>query len=123
MIPLRLLFFALAASTFAPSAGRAVEIASVRHWAAPDHTRIVADLSGAATFRHRFLDQPPRIVLEIDDGVFRFPTQEMTVDLGRVAAVGTVVPALGVFTTDFPRRLIVETSADGATWLRSSDAA
>jgi N-acetylmuramoyl-L-alanine amidase len=79
MIPLRLLSLALAAIVFGPSPGRAVDIVSVRHWTAPDHTRIVADLSGAATFRHRFLDQPPRIVLEIDDGVFRFPTQEMTV--------------------------------------------
>src|SRR5688572_15356411 len=44
------------------------------------------------------------------------PTQEMTVDLGTVQTVGMVVPALGPFTTDFPRRLIVETSTDGSTW-------
>jgi hypothetical protein len=42
--------------------------------------------------------------------------QEMTVDLGSVATVGMVVPALGVFPTDYPRHLIVDTSPDGAAW-------
>ena len=44
------------------------------------------------------------------------PTQQMTVDLGTVETVGTVVPALGEFTTDFPRRLVVETSTDETSW-------
>jgi hypothetical protein len=44
------------------------------------------------------------------------PTQEMTVDLGSVSTVGEVVPALGVFRTDYPRQVRVETSLDGAAW-------
>jgi hypothetical protein len=42
--------------------------------------------------------------------------QEVTIDLGMQARTGAVVLALGAFTTDFPRRLIVETSADGSNW-------
>jgi hypothetical protein len=32
-----------------------------------------------------------------------------------------IVPALGVFPTDYPRHLIVETSADGTAWDRAWD--
>jgi hypothetical protein len=46
----------------------------------------------------------------------QMPGQTMTADLGRTVTVGTVVPALGLFPTDFPRRLVVETSVDGSTW-------
>src|SRR5687767_12724577 len=80
MISLRL--FSIVAASFllaVPRSAAAVEIASVRHWIATDHTRIVADLSAVATYRHHFLDDPPRIVLEIDDGVFGFQPEEMTV--------------------------------------------
>jgi hypothetical protein len=40
----------------------------------------------------------------------------ISVDLGRVTAVGTVVHALGSLGADFPRHLVVETSRDGAAW-------
>ena len=42
--------------------------------------------------------------------------QHITFDLGRVADVGAIVHALGSLGADFPRQLIVETSADAATW-------
>jgi hypothetical protein len=44
------------------------------------------------------------------------PAQAMTIDLGTTKAVGAVVPALGVFVTDFPRELEVVTSIDGREW-------
>jgi hypothetical protein len=44
------------------------------------------------------------------------PRQEFTIDLGQVATVGTIVPALGVFRTDTPRQLVIETSTDGTGW-------
>jgi hypothetical protein len=50
------------------------------------------------------------------------PAQEITVDLARTATVGTVVPALGRFPTDYPRHLRVETSIDGASWQTAWDA-
>jgi hypothetical protein len=42
--------------------------------------------------------------------------QELTVDLGRVAPVAMVIHRIGPFYWDFPRRLHVETSEDGAAW-------
>ena len=42
--------------------------------------------------------------------------QEVTIDLGTAASVGVVRPALGAFGTDFPRRLVVETSVEGVMW-------
>jgi hypothetical protein len=42
--------------------------------------------------------------------------QAMTADLGAVVSVGQVVPAIGIFSTDYPRWLVVETSTDGTTW-------
>ena len=42
--------------------------------------------------------------------------QALTVDLGAVTTVAAVVPALGDFRTDQPRRLAVELSIDGLEW-------
>ncbi|HET9886617.1 MAG TPA: N-acetylmuramoyl-L-alanine amidase, partial [bacterium] len=69
----------LAATLFPLWAG-AVEIVSVRHWTAPDHTRIVADLSGVPVYRHRSMEDPPRIVLEVEDAVFDFDPEDMAVE-------------------------------------------
>ena len=49
------------------------------------------------------------------------PGQDVTADLGVVATVGQVVPALGPFTSDFPKQLLVETSLDGTTWTEAWD--
>ena len=42
--------------------------------------------------------------------------EAFTIDLGRIETVGAVVTALGDFTTEYPRHLVVETSADGTSW-------
>ena len=42
--------------------------------------------------------------------------QQLTADLGRVVPVATVVDALGPYRSDYPRRLLIETSVDGASW-------
>jgi hypothetical protein len=47
--------------------------------------------------------------------------QEVTVDLGTVSTVGMIVPALGRFTTDYPRHLVVETSVGGNNWEQAWD--
>ena len=46
----------------------------------------------------------------------QMPGQTLTVDLGSVVQIGTVVPGLGVFSTDQPRHLLMETSVDGSKW-------
>ena len=44
------------------------------------------------------------------------PATELTVDLGSVRQITGVEQTLGGYVADFPRSLIVETSADGASW-------
>jgi F5/8 type C domain-containing protein len=45
------------------------------------------------------------------------PTNQVTVDLGATRAVGGVEEDIGGYIADFPRFLIIDTSADGATWV------
>ena len=45
------------------------------------------------------------------------PEQQLTIDLGSSMSTGAVVPALGRFPPDFPRRLRIETSVDGREWI------
>ena len=44
-----------------------VEVDDVRLWRAPDHTRIVFDLSGPAEHKLIVLENPSRIVLDVED--------------------------------------------------------
>ena len=46
----------------------------------------------------------------------QMPGQTLTADLGRVVDIAAVMPALGEFRNDQPRRLVVEVSRDGAEW-------
>ncbi len=49
------------------SAAVAVEVHDVRLWRAPDHTRVVFDLTGPAEHNLFQLDNPSRIVLDVQD--------------------------------------------------------
>jgi N-acetylmuramoyl-L-alanine amidase len=51
----------------ATTASAVVEVQDVRLWRAPDHTRIVFDLSGPAQHKLIVLENPSRIVIDIDD--------------------------------------------------------
>ena len=51
----------------AASSSWAVQVHDVRLWRAPDHTRIVLDLSGPVDHRLLVLQGPDRIVLDLDD--------------------------------------------------------
>jgi len=75
---------AVAALLALPSGAGAVDLLAVRHWSAPDHTRIVIDLSDAAAYLHRDLDDPPRIAVDVDGGAFRFPVTDVPVGDGIV---------------------------------------
>ena len=54
-------------ATLASSLVAAADIEGVRLWRAPDHTRVVLDLSDAATFKHFTLSNPDRVVVDIQD--------------------------------------------------------
>lgn len=49
------------------SSAQAVEVQDVRLWRAPDHTRVVFDLSAPAEHKLMALDNPARIVVDIAD--------------------------------------------------------
>lgn len=49
------------------SAAMAAEVRDVRLWRAPDHTRIVFDLTGPAEHKLIVLDNPARIVVDVTD--------------------------------------------------------
>jgi N-acetylmuramoyl-L-alanine amidase len=53
------------ASALAPrgQAAAAQRVVAVRHWTAPDHTRVVVDLTEAADYSTRVLTEPDRIVV------------------------------------------------------------
>lgn len=43
--------------------------------------------------------------------------EQLTIDLGSIRPVGGVRTSLGPFSGDYPRQLLIETSADGAEWI------
>ena len=78
---------ALAAGLGAPPEARAVDLRAARHWSAPDHTRLVIDLDGSASFTHRTLESPPRIAIDVEGGRFRFPLEPLVIRDGLVERV------------------------------------
>jgi len=69
------------------SSAVAVDVTAVRHWTAPDHTRIVADLSGLASHSTRVLTEPERIVVYIVGGTVGDAARETAVGDGLVERV------------------------------------
>jgi N-acetylmuramoyl-L-alanine amidase len=59
---------ALAFMSLACSTAQAVDVRSVRVWAAPDNTRVVLDLSGSAPHSMNVLHNPERVVLNVAGG-------------------------------------------------------
>ena len=45
---------------------------AIRHWSAPDHTRIVVDLSEPVGYTHRTLEDPARVAVDIADQIAEF---------------------------------------------------
>jgi N-acetylmuramoyl-L-alanine amidase len=78
----RLLAAALSVVLVIAATGLAVgaDVSSVRYWTAPDHTRIVVDLTEDAQYSTRVLSDPYRIVVLIADGTVG--------DAPRLTAVG-----------------------------------
>ncbi|MCK4537207.1 MAG: AMIN domain-containing protein, partial [Candidatus Krumholzibacteria bacterium] len=50
-----------------PAASRR-QVNRIRSWTAPDHTRVVLDMSSQCTYKTRVLTDPHRIVIEIPSG-------------------------------------------------------
>ena len=65
----------------------AAEVHDVRLWRAPDHTRIVFDLTAPADHKLIVLDNPSRIVLDVAD-------TRLKTSLDRLSLEGTPVKAV-----------------------------
>jgi N-acetylmuramoyl-L-alanine amidase len=70
----------LALGWLAASSVWAVEVHDVRLWRAPDHTRIVLDLSGPADHKLIVLDNPSRVVLDVADTRLRTGLDKLELD-------------------------------------------
>jgi len=61
----RVIVVLIAALLLLPTLAVALEVNDVRVWEAPDHTRVVLDLSGAADYKAFVLTGPDRLVLDL----------------------------------------------------------
>ena len=61
---LGLLFFGLLVLFSSPAFGK-VEVIDIRHWTAPDHTRIVLDLNQPSYYDIFELKDPDRLVIDL----------------------------------------------------------
>jgi N-acetylmuramoyl-L-alanine amidase len=77
---------ALIASVWASALG-AAEVLDVRLWRAPDHTRIVFDLSAPVSHKSFTLDGPERIVLDLDASTMKARLEGLALGDTPVSAV------------------------------------
>ena len=86
-----LAFAALAAgpavSAWAETPPSSRQVGRIRHWTAPDHTRIVLDMSGESAYDVRVLDHPHRIVIEIPGGRFSGSVKPLEIGDGVIERV------------------------------------
>jgi N-acetylmuramoyl-L-alanine amidase len=106
-------------------------ISAIRYWTAPDHTRVVVDLTGEASYSTRVLTDPHRIVVLVVDGSTAGCPRETAVGDGLVDRVRlnqlssgvqvvldlTKASAHNVFTLkpylNKPHRVVIDVSRNG----------
>lgn len=94
-----------AACLSAVAQASAVEVTNIRLWPAPDHTRLVLDLSGPLDHRLLVLKDPHRIVLDLDkarlqDGIFPPP------------AAGPILAAVRTGVNDGALRVVLDVKSE-----------
>ncbi len=125
---LRILILALSLGLVAASSAAAVSLTGVRYSSNAERTRIVLDLDARATYEHRKLSDPARVVLEIAKGklgsqvapvsvgdgyVHRVRLNQLTD--GRVQVVVDLARALdySVLVLSKPERLVIDVKHQG----------
>jgi len=78
-------------------ADAATTILDTRLWSAPDHTRLVFDLSGPVRYRVFTLSSPERVVIDIQHAGLRKPIRPLTGTDAVVASVRSGQPAKGTY--------------------------
>jgi N-acetylmuramoyl-L-alanine amidase len=76
----RAVWIVLVLGLLGTSAVWAVDVEDVRLWRAPDHTRIVFDLSGPAEHKLILLENPRRIVLDVERASLKTSLADLTLD-------------------------------------------
>lgn len=89
-----MIFFGLSSI---PGQAAAVSIKNLRIWRAPDHTRLVFDLSGPLQHKIFSLKNPDRVVIDIDNAALTRPLPRIKYDGPIVSNVRTGKRAKGVF--------------------------
>lgn len=82
---------ALLCSCLVSQAALSATVQELRLWRAPDHTRIVLDLSGPVEHRVFALDNPRRIVLDVSDAVLKAGTEGLGLAETPIARVRSAV--------------------------------
>ena len=59
-------------------------ITGVQYWSAPDHTRILLDITGKISYKSFSLNNPDRFVIDFDNTIVSFPTEAITINDGIV---------------------------------------
>ena len=92
---LGLLFFGLLVLFSSPAFGK-VEVIDIRHWTAPDHTRIVLDLNQPSYYDIFELKDPDRLVIDLKNARSRLKEREITIQDQVVSKVrwGYFTPAI-----------------------------
>jgi N-acetylmuramoyl-L-alanine amidase len=70
-----------------PAGVRAADVSELRLWRAPDHTRLVLDMSGPAPHRLMELDNPRRIVVDVNDTALRANLDDLPLEGTPISAV------------------------------------
>ena len=58
----------------------AADVDAVRLWRAPDHTRVVLDLSASASFTSLTLENPDRFVVDLANSLLKTPLSSLPVE-------------------------------------------
>lgn len=72
---------------WAPQGLASIKVEDVRLWRAPDHTRVVLDLSGPTTHRVLELPNPTRLVLDVDNASLTDALTDLPLDGTPIARV------------------------------------
>ncbi|WP_446719000.1 N-acetylmuramoyl-L-alanine amidase [Halomonas sp. SH5A2] len=68
---------------------QAATVEGMRLWAAPDHARLVFDLSGAASANVFSLDDPARLVIDLDDSQLEADPDSLSLEDSAISALRT----------------------------------
>ncbi|RMH61648.1 MAG: N-acetylmuramoyl-L-alanine amidase [Zetaproteobacteria bacterium] len=79
----------------ASAQAKTVEIKDLRLWTAPDHSRLVLDLSGAVNYHVFRLHQPERVVLDVEHARLRARIGKLKLPDPVIRRIRSGVPAAG----------------------------